>query len=322
MYNRKKPSYNMPIMVSQYVVQINRFRRNVSKWWVLFLMMLPGIVYYIIFRYGPMYGVIIAFKDYRILDGMAASPWVGFKHFNALFKSPMFGRIIRNTLVISFLKLCIGFPPPIILALLLNELRIPRLKKIIQTVTYLPHFLSWVIISGILIALFSPGDGLVNNWLKLAGQTPISFLTEKYWFVAVLVFSEIWKEVGWGAIIYLAALSGINPELYEAATIDGATRGQQILHVSLPSIIPVIILMFILRLGRILDAGFEQIYILYSPQVYEVSDIIDTWVFRNGIEQFRFSVATATGLFKSAIGLVLIVGSNKLIKTLTGNGIW
>lgn len=299
-----------------------RARVSFSRWGALYLMMLPGIVYYLVFRYGPIYGIVIAFKDFQVFEGILGSPWVGFEHFRTLFSSPFFARVLRNTLTISFLKVLIGFPPPIILALMLNELRRPGLRRTIQTVTYLPHFLSWVIISGILFAFLSPGSGLINNWIKAAGGQPIHFMTEDFWFVVIIVVSQIWKEVGWGAIIYLAALSGIDPNLYEAATIDGANRWQQIGHISIPGIASVIVLLFILRLGHMMDAGFEQIYILYNPQVYEVADIIDTWVFRNGIEQFRFSLATATGFFKSIVGLVLILVSNKLATKWVGHGIW
>lgn len=285
-------------------------------------MLLPGVAYFLIFRYGPIYGIVIAFKDYRVLDGILASPWVGFKHFEAFLTAPYFGRIMRNTLVISLLKLAAGFPAPIILALMLNEVRIARLKKFIQTVSYLPHFISWIIISGILFAFLAPSGGLINEWIKSLGGQSIAFMTHKTWFVVVLVVSSIWKSVGWGAIIYLAALSGISPDLYEAATMDGANRLQQIRHISLPGIQSVIILLFILNLGHLLDAGFEQIYILYTPQVYEVADIIDTWVFRNGIEQFRFSLSAAAGVFKSVIGMALLLGSNKLAKLWADQGIW
>ena len=303
-------------------IPVGRFWILLRKYWLLYLMLLPGVAYFLIFRYGPMYGIVIAFKDYRVLEGIVASPWVGFKHFQALFTGPYFGRIMKNTLTISLLKLVVGFPPPIILALMLNEVRFSRLKRIIQTVSYLPHFLSWIIISGILFAFLAPSGGLINEWMKAAGGQPIPFMTHKTWFLVVLVVSEIWKEAGWGAIIYLAALSGISPDLYEAATMDGANRLQQMRHISLPGIASVIILMLILRMGYMLDAGFEQIYILYTPQVYQVADIIDTWVFRNGIEQFRFSLATAAGVFKSAVGIALLLTANKLAKQWAEQGIW
>ena len=211
---------------------------------------------------------------------------------------------------------------PIVLALMLNEVRQKGVKRIIQTISYLPHFLSWVIIYAILIALLAPARGLVNQSIIDMGGSAISFLTDPRWFVGVIIGSDIWKEIGWGAIIYLAALTSISPELYEAAPIDGASRIQQIRLISLPGILPVIILMFILRMGYILDAGFDQIYILYNPLVYETSDIIDTWVFRNGIEEFRFALSTAASVFKSFIGLAFLLSADRLARRFSGQGIW
>jgi putative aldouronate transport system permease protein len=276
----------------------------------------------VVFRYLPIYGLVLAFKDYRVFDGILASPWAGLANFQQLIDSPLFLRAVRNTIIISLLRLLVGFPPPILLALMLNELRLQRTKKIIQTVSYLPHFLSWVIIYAILLAFLSPGRGLINQWIKDAGGQPIPFLTDPSWFVGVVVVSNIWKEVGWGAIIYLAALAGVSPEQYEAASIDGASRWQQIWHISLPGIRSVIVLLLILRLGYMLDAGFDQIYILYNPQVYESADIIDTWVFRNGIQDFRISLATAASMFQSVFGLVLLLTANKLARRHADQGIW
>jgi len=302
--------------------RLKRVARSLQRFWPLYVMLLPGIIYFLIFRYWPIYGLIIAFKNFRVLDGIGGSPWVGMQNFQALLDSPLFMRAVRNTFVISFLKLVIGFPPPIILALMLNEVRIMRVKKLIQTVSYLPHFLSWVIIYAILLAFLAPARGLVNQTIKGFGLEAINFLTDPRWFVGVIVASDIWKEIGWSAIIYLAALTSISPELYEAASIDGAGRLQQIRHISIPGILPVIILLLILRMGHILDAGFDQIYILYNPLVYESSDIIDTWVFRNGIEEFRFSLSTAASVFKSVFGLGLLLTADKLAKRFTGSGIW
>jgi len=292
------------------------------KWWPLYLMMIPGIAWYLIFRYGPMYGILIAFKDFNVFDGILGSPWAGFKHFEVLFHNPQFVRIMKNTLVISFLKLLFGMPPDIILALLLNEVRIAWFKRMVQNVTYLPHFLSWVIIYGVLLSFLAPGSGLVNQMIRSLGADPIAFMQEPSWFRTVLVASNVWRDIGWGAIIYLAALAGISPELYEAARVDGANKWQQIWHISLPGISHVIALLLILRLGQIMNAGFEQVYILYNARVYEVADIVDTWVFRNGVEQFRFSISTAAGVFKSVVGLVLVVVSNRLAKRWSGQGIW
>jgi len=295
---------------------------RLARFWPLYLMLLPGVIYFLVFRYWPIYGLVIAFKNFRVLEGITASPWVGFQNFQALFDSPLFMRALRNTLVISALKLVIGFPMPILLALMLNEVRHGGVKRIIQTVSYLPHFLSWVIIYAILIALLSPARGLVNQTVIGLGGQAIPFLTDARWFLGVIVASDIWKEIGWGAIIYLAALTAINPELYEAAAIDGASRLQQIRFISLPGMLPVILLMFILHMGHILDAGFDQIYILYNPLVYETSDIIDTWVFRNGIEEFRFALSTAASVFKSVFGLIILLTANRLARRFTGQGIW
>jgi putative aldouronate transport system permease protein len=224
--------------------------------------------------------------------------------------------------VISFLKLAVGFWPPIVLALMLNDVRHSGVKRVIQTVSYLPHFLSWVIIYGILLALLGPASGLFNQWIKGLGGEAIPFLTDKNWFIVVVVLSDIWRDAGWGAIVYLAGLTAIDPTLYEAATIDGASRWQQIWHISIPGIRSVIVLLLILRMGYMLNAGFGQIYILYNPLVYETADIVDTWVFRNGIEQFRFSIATAASVFRSVIGLLMVLAANKLARQFAEQGIW
>jgi putative aldouronate transport system permease protein len=293
-----------------------------SRYWLLYAMLIPGIIYYLVFRYVPMAGLVMAFQDYKITAGVFGSPWVGFQHFQDIFAGPFFSRILFNSLSISSLKLVFGFPAPILLALMLNEVRRGWYKRGIQTMTYLPYFLSWVIIYGIVLALLSPSTGLVNEFVKGLGGEPISFLTDKFWFIVVLVASSVWASMGYGAVIYLAALSNISPELYEAATIDGATRLQQVRHISLPGITPVMMLLLVLSLGYILDADFAQIYIFYNPQVYPVADIIDTWVFRNGVEQLRIGLSTAMGMFRSVVGLVLVVAANTLAKKFTGHGLW
>ena len=303
-------------------IKLNKLLARLARYWPLYVMLLPGVLYFLIFRYWPIYGLVIAFKNFRVLDGITASPWVGFDNFEALFKSPLFMRAMRNTVIISGLKLLVGFPMPIILALMLNEVRHERVKRVIQTISYLPHFLSWVIIYAVLIALFSPARGLITQMLSTPGGVPVPFLTDPKLFLGVIITSDIWKEIGWGAIIYLAAITSISPELYEAAAIDGASRLKQIWYISIPGMMPVILLMFILRMGNILDAGFDQIYILYNPLVYESVDIIDTWVFRNGIEEFRFGLSTAASVFKSAFGLVLLLVANRLAKRISGQGIW
>jgi len=297
--------------------------RKVWSFRAIYLMMLPGIVYYIVYKYVPIYGLVIAFKDYDILEGILGSPWADpwYKYFQQFYESPYFSQLLTNTLLISLYKLLFGMIPPIILAILLNECRVKWLKGFVQTLSYMPHFLSWVIIYGILIVLLSQNSGILNRWITEAGGTAIPFLSSPEWFRSVLVGSEVWQNLGWGAIIYLAAMVGIDPALYEASRVDGASRVRMIWHITLPGIRNVIVLLLILRLGHLLDAGFDQIYILYNVHVYPVADILDTWVFRTGLEQFDFSLASAVGLFKSLIGLALVLASNAMAKR-WGESIW
>lgn len=274
----------------------------------LFLLLAPVIIWYTVFAYGPMYGIQLAFKDYFIRDGIWGSPWVGLKHFEYLFTaSPDFLKIIKNTLIISFYHIIFGFPAPIILALLFNELRFSFFKKVAQTISYLPHFLSWIVIGGILIALLSPNSGVVNYIIQWLGFDPIYFLGSEKYFRFTLVMSGIWKEIGWGTIIYLAALASIDSQMYEAAVLDGANRWKQTLFITIPSILPVIAILLILRVGSVLDAGFDQVLTLYSPAVYGVTDTLDTYVYRIGLQNFQFSLTTAVGLFKNVVGLIAIV---------------
>lgn len=288
----------------------------------LYLMLLPGLLWFALFRYWPLWNAQIAFKDFQPVQGVLHSPWVGLEHFRAFFSSFYFSQLMTNTLVISFAKLLIGLPPAIILALAIHESTSKGLARVTQTVTYLPHFLSWVIVFGILLAMLSPGSGLLNKGLVAAGGDPVSFLTDPGAFRAVVIFSDIWKETGWSAILFLAALIGISPSLYEAAEVDGATRWQRIRHISLPGMLDVIVLVTLLRLGHILDAGFYQIYVLYSLPVYSVADVIDTWVYRQGIQNFQFSLATAVGLFKGLIGLLMIVIANRVARRFAGQGLY
>lgn len=297
--------------------------KKVWSFRAIYLMLLPGIVYYIVYKYVPIYGLVIAFKDYDILKGILGSPWADpwYKYFQQFYESPYFTQLLTNTLLISVYKLLFGLVPPIVLAVLLNECRVRWLKGLVQTLSYMPHFLSWVIIYGILIVLLSQNSGILNRWIVEAGGTAIPFLSSPEWFRTVLVGSEVWQNLGWGAIIYLAAMAGIDPTLYEASRVDGASRVRMIWHITLPGIRNVIVLLLILRLGHLLDAGFDQIYILYNVHVYAVADILDTWVFRTGLEQFNFSLASAVGLFKSLIGLVLVLASNAMAKR-WGESIW
>jgi putative aldouronate transport system permease protein len=281
--------------------------------WYYFLL-IPPLTYYLIFRYIPIYNAQIAFKDFRPLLGVEGSPWIGFRNFQTFITSFYFSELIVNTIIFSSAKLVLGMPIAIMLAIALYESRFMVFRSLVQTATYLPHFLSWVIMFGILLMVLSPGSGLINEVIKALGGQPISFLTSPEWFRQVVVGSDIWKDTGWSTILYLAALLAISPDLYEAAAVDGASRLQRIWHISLPGILPVVVLVTLLRLGNILDAGFQQIFVLYSVPVYSVGDIIDTWVYRSGLLDFQFSLATAVGLFKGIIGLFLIVTANKIAK--------
>ncbi|MBO9608595.1 MAG: sugar ABC transporter permease [Paenibacillaceae bacterium] len=281
----------------------------------LFLLLAPVLIWYAIFAYGPIYGIQLAFKQYQIMDGISGSPWVGFDNFNYLFEaSPDFWKVLSNTLRLSLYHIVFGFPAPIILALLFNEIRFNAFKRITQTLTYLPHFLSWVVLSGILFIILSPSTGVVNFLMQKVGIEPIYFLGNGHYFRFTLVVSSIWKEVGWGTIIYLAALASIDPQQYEAAIMDGASRWKQTLHITLPGLLPAIAIMFILRIGGILDAGFDQVLNLYTPGVYSVADIIDTYVYRMGLTQMQFSLTTAVGLFKNVIAFALVLMTNFFVK--------
>lgn len=293
------------------------------KEWQLVLMFLPVILCLAIFHYVPIYGVIIAFKDYKIIQGILGSPWVGLKHFRLLFTAPSFREVFSNTIKISFLRILFGFPAPIILALLLNEIKNTRYKKVVQTISYLPHFLSWVILSGIFINFLSPTTGFVNQIITYFGGKPIYFLADTDYFVPTLIVTGIWKGIGWGTIIYLAAISNINPELYEAAIVDGANRFKRVIHITLPSIAPVISILFILNSGNLINAGFDQIFNLYNEAVYRVADIIDTYVYRRGIQQAQYSFSTAVGLFKNIISFSLVLITNIIVRKINNEGgIW
>lgn len=288
----------------------------------LYLLLLPGMLFIIVFKYIPMYGLVIAFQEYNILQGVGGSDWVGLYQFEKLFTMLDFTSVFKNTLIISTLKLVWGFPAPIVLALLLNEVKQLVFQRFVQTVVYLPHFISWVIFSGIIIIFLNPVDGLVNQVMGWFGGESVDFLIEKSYFRSILVATDIYKEVGWGTIIYLAAISGINPQLYEAAIVDGAGRFRQMWNITLPSIRHVIVILFILSLGNILDAGFLQTLLLYNPLVMDVADIIDTYVYRKGIVDASYSLGAAAGVFKSVIALILVAASNQLAKRFGEEGLW
>ncbi|EKN65247.1 binding-protein-dependent transport systems inner membrane component [Neobacillus bataviensis LMG 21833] len=292
------------------------------KHWPIYSMILPGLVYFLIFKYIPLGGSIIAFQDYNVFKGITGSEFVGFKHFKNLFTYPEFMQIFNNTLLISAYKLVLGFPSPIILALLLNEVRKKLFKSTIQSLLYLPHFLSWVIVGGLVINILSPSSGIVNEIIRSLGGKEIFFMQEPGFFRSIVVGSGIWKDVGWNTIIYMAALAGINPQLYEAAEIDGAGKLRQVWSITLPTLLPTIMILLLLQIGNILDLGFEQIYMLLNPLVRETGEVLDTYIYRVGLVGGQFSYTTAIGLFKSVIGLILVVGANKLSKKLTGNSIY
>lgn len=293
-----------------------------KKMKLLYLLLLFPAAHIFIFNYLPMYGVQIAFKDFSAGKGIWASPWNNFQHFKFLFGSPGFLRVFKNTLFISFMRILFGFPAPIILALLINEIGCQKFKKIVQTISYLPYFMSWVVLSGIILEVFSTQRGVVNYFISLFGIAPISFLTSSFYFLPILIGSAIWAGVGWGAVIYLASLSSINPELYESANLDGANRWHRAVYISLPSLYPVITILFILGLSGILDAGFDQVFNLQNPLVYGISDIIDTYVYRTGIVEMRYDYAAAVGLFKNIVGIIAVIGTNFIAKRFTDQGIW
>ncbi len=281
-------------------------------------MAVPPLLYFFIFQYLPLWNAQIAFKNFKPLLGVWKSPWIGFDNFITFFKSFYFAELLTNTVIISLLKLVVGIPMAIILAIALYETAFKRFQVLVQTTVYLPHFLSWVIMLGVMLTILSPGNGLVNSVIKSTGGKPIAFLTSPDWFRFVVVASDIWKETGWATILYLAALMAIDPTLFEAAQVDGASRLQRIWHISLPGILPVIVILTMLRLGHILNAGFNQIFVLYSLPVYSVGDIIDTWVYRSGILDFQLSLATAVGLFKGVMGLILILVAQRVSKKIAG----
>lgn len=301
-----------------------RAERNalLKKMWMLYVFFLIPAVVLFIFQYVPMWGIIIAFKDYRIARGILGSDWNNFEHFRMLFTNPYFGRIFRNTVLISFYRVIFGFPAPILLAMLMNEVMNIKFKRIVQSISYLPHFMSWVVLSGILIEILSPQRGIIGYFYSLIGQEAPNLLTNPRLFRPMLIATGIWQSVGWGTIVYLAAISSIDPSMYESAAMDGANRFQQAVHITLPSLAPVITILFILRLGQILNAGFDQIFNMYNPLVYEVADIIDTYVYRVGLIDRRFAFSTAVGLFKNVVGISLLLATNAVVKRFSDYGIW
>lgn len=298
-----------------------RLKKDFIKYKGVYLMVMPVLLFYIIFCYKPMYGLIIAFKDFSPGAGILGSEWVGFQHFKDFFESFYFGRLLKNTLTISLTSIIFGFPAPIIFALLLNEIKNQKFKRFTQTISYIPHFISMVVVCG-MITMFTSDKGIVTYILSLFGFDRISMLTKPEYFVPIYVISGIWQNLGWDTIIYLSALSGVNQELYEAAKLDGANRWQQMLHVTLPGISTTIIIMLLLRVGSIMNVGYEKIILLYNPGIYETADVISSYVYRKGLIDYQWSFSAAVGVFNSVINFAIVMIFNKISKRTTETSLW
>jgi putative aldouronate transport system permease protein len=298
------------------------FLRKLDQSKYLLLLFLPTLIFYILFKYLPIFGIVISFKDYNLFKGILDSPWVGFKYYRMFFHSPDFFELIRNTFLLGLYKLIFGFPAPIILALILNEVRQSFFKKFVQTVSYLPHFISNVVVASMVLMFLSPSSGVVNQLIGALGMDPINFMSRPEFFRAIYVISEIWQHAGWETIIYLAALTAIDPLLYEAAEIDGASRWKQLFHVTLPGITPAIVILFILNIGNVLDIGFEKVFLLYNPAIYQTSDILSTFVYRTGLGQGNFSYAAAIDLFTGIISLLFIYSANYISRKVGETSLW
>ncbi|PFN98546.1 sugar ABC transporter permease [Bacillus sp. AFS076308] len=310
-----------PVFDSSIQVKKGSKLKKILSNYQLYLFLLPALIYFIVFHYVPMYGVLIAFKDFVATKGIMGSPWVGFKHFERFFDSYQFWRLIKNSLGLSVTQLIVGFPLPIFLALMLNQIRSEKYKRFVQTVVYAPHFISVVVLAGMIYVFFS-NNGLINNLILLFGGDPISFMAKPDWFKPLYIASSVWQETGWAAIIYLAALAGVSPELHEAAVMDGANKFQRIFHVDIPAIMPTAVILLILSVGNIMNIGFEKAYLLQTPMNQPAAEIISTYVYKMGLQQAQYSFAAAVGLFNSVINLILLVAVNKFAKKLSGTGLW
>ncbi|MEM9583386.1 MAG: ABC transporter permease subunit [Pseudomonadota bacterium] len=297
---------------------VDHFKRE----WQLYAMLAPTIIWFVVFLYKPMYGLQIAFKDYSIFRGVAGSPWVGFEHFEVLFANDQFLRAVSNTIKISALNLLFGFPAPIILALMFNEILHASYKKTAQTIVYLPHFISSVIIAGIVITAFAPTGGIVNIILGWFGIDSIYFLTRPEWFRPIFVGTGIWQEAGFGSIVFLAAIAGVNPSLYESAVVDGANRWQMMWKITIPSILPTILIMLIIRIGNIMEVSFELVILLYQPATYETADVVNTWIYRQGLQSGQYDLAAAAGLFNAVVAFVLVMTANSLSRRYSRTSLW
>ncbi|MDS3681311.1 ABC transporter permease subunit [Streptococcus pneumoniae] len=293
---------------------------HIQKYWILYLMMIPATVLLILFTYGPMYGIIMAFQDFTVFKGYTGSPFVGLKHFQRLFSDPLFYRLFKNTFMVGVLDFLFSFPAPLIFALILNEVRKVRFKSVVQSISYLPHFIPLVVMVGIIFELFG-SYGIINSLLSSLGMEPISFFTKSEWFLPLYIGSGVWKTIGWGSIIYMGALTNIDSTLYEAADMDGANRWHKMWHVTLPSLRPTVVTLFILNAGGIMQVGFEKVFLMSSPATYEVSDILSTYVYRQGILNSDFSYSAAVGLFNNIVALLFVLLANKIAKKLGEEGI-
>ena len=303
----------------------NKFRifmRDLRKSRYLYILLIPTIIYFIIFAYVPLYGLLMAFENYNPYQGIFGSPWIGLRHIKNFFSSVFFWRLIANTISINLYNLAVGFPLPILLALMINEVKNKAYQRTVQTIVYLPHFISLVVVAGMLVSFLSPSSGIVNALIQALGGDPIHFLAEPGWFQSVYVWSGVWQDAGWGSIIYLAALAGIDQQLYEASTVDGANSWHKLIYITIPGIMPTIIIMLILRMGSIFSVGFEKIILIYNPLTYKTADVISTYIYRRGIVGADFSYSTAIGLFNSIINFVMLVVFNKFSRRVSETSLW
>lgn len=315
--SKMKPKFTSGIQKTRSNIII----KDIVKNRYVYLMLLPVVAYFLLFWYGPMYGALIAFKDFSPGKGIWGSTWVGFRHFTDFFNSYYFTRLLRNTLLLNFYDILFGFPAPIALAILINEIRSNLFKRTVQTISYMPHFISLVVVCG-LITDFAASDGVFNSILSIFGIEPIQFLLRPEWFRTIYVSSEIWRTMGWSSIIYLAALVNIPLSLYEAAELDGAGRLRKIMNITIPGILPTIVIMLIMRIGKIMQVGVEKVMLLYNPATYETADVISTFVYRKGILEMSFSYSTAVGLFNSVISFILVYAANTVSRKVTDSSLW
>ncbi|GBG07567.1 hypothetical protein PAT3040_02120 [Paenibacillus agaridevorans] len=301
--------------MAQFLTRFNR-----SKY--LLILFLPALVYYILFKYVPMFGILISFKDYNAFKGVWESQWVGIKYYKLFFESPDFLKLLRNTILLGVYKIIFGFPAPIILALLLNEVRIQVVKRVAQSISYLPHFISNVVVVSMMFLFLSPSNGIVNQLVEWFGYESINFMQNDHYFRSLYVLSGIWQHIGWETIIYLAALSAIDPQLYEAARVDGANRWHQLRHITVPGISSAIIILFILNIGQVLDIGFEKVLLMLNPSIYNTADVLSTYVYRTGIQAMNYSYGTAIDLFTSVVNLAFILSANWISRKVSNTSLW